>query len=202
MVLSMKSRLLILATSTVLLMSVLITGVGADLIHDACSAFNRKDYTEALRLYKSLANQGNSCAQNNLGIIYGGGLGVPVNHSEAAYWYRKAAVQGNAAAQANLGLLYEKGHGVPKNQAKAAFWYRKAANQGLSTVQYFLGVMYVEGRGVKKDYIKALKWLNLSIVAGVPEASETRNHVLERLTSDQVSEANRLSRGWKPKREE
>ena len=83
----MTLRFRVIATFTAMFMSALPTGINAELIHDACEAFQRGDYIEAIRLYRSLANRGNSFAQNNLGIIYDVGLGVPVNHAKAAFLY-------------------------------------------------------------------------------------------------------------------
>jgi hypothetical protein len=53
---------------------------------------------------------------------------------------------------------------------------------------------------VKQDFVKALKWLNLAEAFGHPEAAERREMVTEAMTPDQITEAQRLSRGWKPKK--
>ena len=79
---------------------------------------------------KVLADQGDVDAQNNLGVMYDNGNGVPENDAEAVKWFRKAADQGYAKAQYNLGLIYFKGEGVPKNDTEAVKWFRKAADQG------------------------------------------------------------------------
>ena len=79
---------------------------------------------------KRNAEQGDADAQNDLGICYENGVGVPQNYTEAVKWYRKSAEQGNATAQNNLGLCYENGVGVTKDLNKAIEWYRKAALQG------------------------------------------------------------------------
>ena len=54
----------------------------------------RGEYTTAMRLFRPLANQGNAAAQTNLGLMYGTGLGVPMDYVEAMKWYRLAADQG------------------------------------------------------------------------------------------------------------
>ena len=48
---------------------------------------------------KVLADQGDVDAQNNLGVMYDNGNGVPENDAEAVKWFRKAANQGDATAQ-------------------------------------------------------------------------------------------------------
>jgi TPR repeat protein len=42
---------------------------------------------------------------NNIGGIYEGGQGVPVNYAEAANWYDKVASAGEPVAMSNLGWL-------------------------------------------------------------------------------------------------
>ena len=44
---------------------------------DGVVAANKGDYASALRLWRPLADQGNSAAQNNLGVMYDNGRGVP-----------------------------------------------------------------------------------------------------------------------------
>ncbi len=44
-------------------------------------------------LYKA-AEQGEAVAQNNLGVVYSNGEGVPVDYVEAIKWYRKSVEKG------------------------------------------------------------------------------------------------------------
>jgi hypothetical protein len=72
-----------------------------------------------------LAQQGNSAAQNALGLLYAEGddkRSIKQDEGEAAGWFTKAAENGSVPAQYKLGLLYWGGHGVPKDQNKAYFW--------------------------------------------------------------------------------
>jgi TPR repeat protein/uncharacterized RDD family membrane protein YckC len=109
---------------------------------------------EAAALQKA-ANQGDAAAQNNLGLHYEIGWGVPKDLGKAAELYQKAADQGNARAQTNLGSLYQSGQGVPKDLKKAADLYQKAADQGNADAQTNLGSLYQSGQGVPKDLEKA-----------------------------------------------
>jgi TPR repeat protein len=94
------------------------------------AAFQKEDYTLALRHFLPLAEQGDSATQVNLGFMYEQGKGVKQDDAEAVSWYRKSAEQGNAVAQNNLGLMYEQGKGVKQSKATAIEWYEKAALQG------------------------------------------------------------------------
>ncbi len=82
---------------------------------------------QSLDNIRKAADQGDADAQNNLGVMYGGGRGVPQNYAEAMKCYKKAADQGHAKAHYNLGVMYENGHGMPKNYVKAYVCFSLAA---------------------------------------------------------------------------
>ena len=107
---------------------------------------------------RNAAKQGDADEQNNLGLMYVKGNGVPQDYTEAAKWFRKAAEQGLARAQYNLGIIYQIGNGVPQDYAEAIKWYLKAAEQGHADAQNNLGFMYQNGEGVTQDYAKTVKW--------------------------------------------
>ena len=119
---------------------------------------------------KKDAESGDAEAQNNLGVMYYKGLGVPEDYAEAVKWYRLAADQGYADAQCNLGVMYDNGQGVPQDYAEAVKWTRLAADQGDAEAQFNLGVMYHDGRGVSQDYAEAVKWYRLAADQGYADA--------------------------------
>ncbi len=172
---------------------------------EAVAAYQRGDYATALREWRPLAEQGDAAAQNNLGTMYYKGQGVPYDYAQAVKWYRKAAEQGNADAQSGLGIMYQKGQGVPQDYAKALQWYRKAAEQGKASAQNNLGVMYSKGQGVPQDYVQAHMWFNLAASRlppgeGRDKAVKNRDIVAERMTPAQISEAQKLTREWRPQK--
>jgi len=116
------------------------------------------------------ADQGYALAQNNIGILYENGQGVPQDYTEAVKWHRLAADQGNAIAQLNLGFLYGNGQGVPQDYQVAVKWYLLAANQGNAIAQYNLGLMFENGTGVLQDDMDALKWYRLAANQGYASA--------------------------------
>ena len=105
-----------------------------------------------------------------------------------------SAGQENALAQHNLGWAYDNGQGVPQNDKEAVKWYRKSAEQGISEAQYNLGLMYMEGEGVPQDNIYAHVWFNIAASNGSDLGAGNRNIVVERMTKDQIAEAQRLAR--------
>jgi uncharacterized protein len=154
-----------------------------------------RDYVQAVRWYRRAADQGNADAQYNLGLLYD----KAHRYAEAMHWYRKAADQALADAQYNLGILYAKGHGVPQGYAEAMKWFRLAADQDLADAQYYLGILYAKGQGA--DFVQAYKWLDLSGGAGQQRCQKNRDTIAERMTPEQIAEAQKLAREWKPKPE-
>ncbi|MEE8544981.1 MAG: tetratricopeptide repeat protein, partial [Alphaproteobacteria bacterium] len=95
----------------IVLVVALAAPAGAD-FDDGVVAYISGDYATALREYRLAAEQGDASAQNNLGVMYAMGRGVPQDSALAAQWYRRAAEQGDARAQYNLGFMYADGRGV------------------------------------------------------------------------------------------
>jgi TPR repeat protein len=110
---------------------------------------------------------------------------------------RPLADQGQANAQNALGVMYVNGEGVAQSYAEAHKWYQRAANQGYAKAQGNLGVMYFNGEGVAKDYVEAYKWFDLAARSGFEEALKYRSLVSERMTPEQVEDAQRRAGAWK-----
>ena len=89
-------------------------------------------------LWYSLADFGNAQAQNNIGIMYRDGLGVPRNYDEALRLFGFAIAKELPEAEYNLGDLY--GRAWAKQDLKASlFWMRQAASQGYAPAQKLVG---------------------------------------------------------------
>ena len=109
---------------------------------------------------------------------------------------RSCADQGYATAQTSLGFIYGNGRGVPQDDAEAVRWYRLAAEQGDAIAQTNLGVMYSTGQGVPEDIVLAYMWYNLAATQDLMLAPSSRNSIEERMTREQIAEAQRLSTEW------
>ena len=162
-----------------------------------------QDYAEAAAWYRKAAEQGDADAQFDLGYMYNNGEGVPQDHAEAIKWFRKAAEQGDASAQFDLGYMYNNGEGVPQDYAEVVKWFLLAAEQGYASAQFNLGVMYHQGEGVPQDYLQAHKWFDLAASRSSGQDGEkfrkTRDRLAGTMTPEQIAEAQRLAREWKPK---
>jgi hypothetical protein len=109
-------------------------------------AYDRANYSSALKVWLPKAEEGDPTAQLYVGQIYEKGLGRDPDYRAAAEWYRKAADKGNAQAQINLGHLYEKGLGVVKDSAAAGRWYQKASGLEGSDVNFTPAIQAAEAQ--------------------------------------------------------
>ena len=117
-------------------------------------------------------------------------------------WFRKSAEQGSPSGQFSLGSLYY----ARKDYTSAASWYRRAAEQGNALSQLRLARLYAEGLGVAVDNIQAFKWFAIAAERGSDSyarinAAQGRDATARKLTADQIAQAGRLAREWKPKLE-
>ena len=106
---------------------------------------------------------------------------------------------------------------MPKDAAEAAKWYGKPADQGLEGPQYELALLYFSGTGLRQDFVRAHMWVNLAVTtltAFIPTITEThpktkfriwldsmtelRDKLTTRTTTEQLAEAQRLAREWRP----
>jgi len=101
------------------------------------AAFKRKDYATALKLLMPLAEKGDVTAEVDVGIMYYGGLGMPLNRAEGVKWFAAAAKQGTVGAEVDMGIAYATGEGVQQDRSRAYMWFSLAADQGSApAVQY------------------------------------------------------------------
>ncbi len=197
---------LLRAMLTAFLMLVMTAGAAvAGPLEDAWYAWLHRDYATALRLWRGFAEQGDAKAQIKLGLMYELGQGVPQDNAEALRWYRLAADH-DATAQFNLGSMYEFGNdglGAAQDYAEAFKWYLRAADQGDANAQFRLGTMYEQGHGVPQDYILAYMHYDLAAALqdGYKHPVSKRDNLEERMTPEQIAEAQKLARKWKPRPE-
>jgi uncharacterized protein len=116
---------------------------------------------------------------------------------------RERAAAGDAEAQFSLGKNYEAGRsGLKQDYAIAASWYQKSADQGNAYAQASLGILYHSGKGLPHDDVQSEMWLIISAEHVQKDDRETivemRDSVATHLTPQQLAEARRLAREWKP----
>jgi TPR repeat protein len=155
--------------------------------------------SEFLEETKRRAEAGDATAQCNLGIFYFFGQGVRRDVRESTRWYCRAAEQGDAQAQYNLGIAFDRGHGVARDSSESFRWFLAAAEGGHAESQYNVAISYGQGNGVGMDWIEAFRWIILSDQGGYQKAREVRNMVSQQMTAQQIQEAERRAKAFRPR---
>ena len=75
-----------------------------------------------------------------------------------------------------------------------------AAEQGHAKAQAHLGGMYIIGQSVPQDYVQGYMWLALAAAQRLESAQNSVDIFAKRMTPEQLAEAKRLAREWKPKK--
>lgn len=166
-----------------------------ELFNKGFVALQNENYEEAFKYISEAAELDFAFAQYLVGQMYYQGQGVPKNDAAAFKWTRLAAEQGYAEAQSSLGLMYESGEGVPQSDIDAVKWYRLASEQSFFKAQYNLSFKYSNGEGVPKNYVQAYKWGALAKALG-EEKTELLNQLTDRMTREQIAEAQSLAAEW------
>jgi len=97
------------------------------------AAYHVGNYADAMRIWSTVADQGNVNAQTAIGYLYFAGLGVAQSVERARSWYAIAAAQGEPNAQYHMGLIYLLGKGVKKDLAEAYMWCDLAMKGGYTS---------------------------------------------------------------------
>lgn len=125
--------------------------------------------SEALKWYKTSAEQGHAAAQEILAeYYYNDGRGP--QFKQAFHWVSKLAPKGDAFAQSQLGWMYFSGLGVEQNYKLAHQWFLKAGLQGNRSAAAYLAWMYLHAQGVQGNNAEAFKWYEMAAQYGDEEA--------------------------------
>ncbi len=79
--------------------------------------------------------------------------------------------------------------------------WRPLAEAGHSGAQYNLGFNYVQGKGVPKDLVQAYFWFDLAARQDKAIAKQLRDGVAQKMTKEQVTEAQTRVKAWIATRE-
>ncbi len=77
--------------------------------------------------------------------------------------------------------------------------FRPLAEKGHTEAQFHLGIMYSQGLGVPKDYVQAYMWHTLAAGQSGDLAEKFKDHLEKSMNLEQLAEAQRLAREWKPR---
>lgn len=125
----------------------------------ADAASDAENYLEALNLFTQAAELGDGESQNNLGVIYDCGHGVPIDKNKAKFWYKKSIENGSVCARFNLATLM-----LDEGEVYAAIdlliQQRDMYECDTGEVALALGKIYLDKLNDRK---KAIECLNLAI---------------------------------------
>ena len=137
---------------------------------DPVASFN-PDQLRAEAAIRKAARAGNAEAQFRLGVMYGNGDGVGLDHQQARAWFEKAIAQGHQNAMITLAWMYASGTGVETDESRARDLYLEAARCGSAKAQYLVATMYRFAQyGIAKDMRLAVEWYVKAADQGMPTA--------------------------------
>jgi uncharacterized protein len=133
-----------------------------DVYRRAEKLFQEKNFSEAFRLYKQLAAEGDPDCQVFLGWMYYQGLGVERSVDDALRWFEGAARLGSKVAafycgkHALIGARYEEAFG----------WLHASAAQDYGPSLLWLGLAHIRGLGVRADCKRGVGYLQRAAATG------------------------------------
>jgi TPR repeat protein len=153
----------------------------------AVELIERKQYVDAVSVFKALARQGVPEAQYNLSLLFFNGLGTPKNFRQALIWSWKAYLNKHEAALTQVNKILEMI--TPDLQNAVAdeliLEFTDISKTGNPEAALKLGIIYIELL-VEPDYATAYVWLSIAQAYGVEEASAFLHETTDKLTVEEV----------------
>lgn len=123
------------------------------------------DLQNTLGWFEKQAELGDVEAQNNLGVIYRRGTGVPKQPEKALALFEKSAARGSVNGMLNLANMYKLGEGAEQNLELSYAWYNLAADRlragaskraALANIKEIASFMTNEEIGSALEYVTQL----------------------------------------------
>ena len=135
------------------------------------AAFEKEEFEEAAKLFRTGAEKGNSNAMVMLSYVLEEGKGTEKDDSASKLWMLKAADKGNAIAQAICGVEL-----VEVSEKNGLRYLRQSANQGCVFGQYFLGTLYLNDKDKAEE---AVMYLRRAAVQPLTSEKNVLDYVME-----------------------
>ena len=143
--------------------------VSAQSVKAGIEAWQRSDYTDAVTIWRPLAESGDADAAFNLGQAYRLGRGVPLDLGAAQTWFERAAAKGHLDAETTLGLLlFQNG-----NRIAGLRWLKAASEKGEPRALLVYGTALYNGDGVPQDPVLGYAYVSRAAAQGLPAAKDT-----------------------------
>jgi|GEM_PF-1304086 len=125
----------------------------------AYDLLDAEQYEEAYREFLPHAQEGDTRAMIEVGLLFLNGNGVEQDDAQALFWINQAANARVPFAQYVLGFMTQHGRGMPADPIAAVVLYEQAANEGIIPAQTALGNLFAYGAdGISIDYDIADRW--------------------------------------------
>ncbi|MDX1780292.1 MAG: hypothetical protein R3256_03140 [Thalassovita sp.] len=153
---------------------------------DAVQAARDGQTAQAVRMFRTLAQDRNGEAQYNLAVLYARGIGVPQSDEMALYWAWRARFSGVTRAKALTGYLTRGATPdlIEKVQLRLRDDLTQSINDGHKEAMLALGRVYLE-LADPSDPELALVWFTIAAALQQPHASTWRDVVARKLDSEQ-----------------
>ncbi|RRB02783.1 tetratricopeptide repeat protein [Larkinella rosea] len=134
-------------------------------------AYQAKDYTKAIEIFKDAHSKGMGKAAMMLGVIYENeGFGGK-NAETAIEWYKKGVAANDGDAALKMAEMYYSGKHFPPNAEKTLEWAKIGADLGHTGSMVFLGKFLTEDhQNVSRDTKQALNYYREAADKGDREA--------------------------------
>lgn len=158
----MSSKFIFAFLGTTLLSTTALAG-----LPEAISAYETKQYPQAIEEFQYLADEGDATAMFYLAQMYSNGQGVEKDEKKALELLQKADAAGNEQAATELAKRLMNDPSVESNPEAAIEYLKKAAYNGDVDALYELGELYAKGEnGVQKEFTYAFGYYLMGALKG------------------------------------
>jgi len=174
---------------------------------DGLTAYQQKDWFNAIRNLRPLAEENDDRALVLLGNMYNDGNGVPKNSKTAFEHYKRALINNNNNAMVAIATMYAQGMGVEKDFKTGFNWFKKSAEYGNSAGQIMFASILIKGHPelpeLEPNPQHAYAWYRI-VELNATEASfkklgtELGKRLSSQLTPDQIVNAEKFAKNWQP----
>ncbi len=159
---------------------------------------NTENYAKASQLAELLADKDIPLANTVIAWLFSiGEGGAEQDHKTAFEYAQKAAQAGEPEGMALLAAYYMRGVTADKDIAQAVQWAQRSAALGSDLGRVVLGSSYIEGQGLTQDLAKGYAYITLAADNGHAEARSLYAHWGEKLTPEQLKQAQDYVTSWR-----
>lgn len=185
MIVGVRLRMIHKYLIAAVLIGTLSAPASAQSVRAGIQAWQHADYSQAVAIWRPLAEKGDADAAFNLGQAYRLGRGVTTNLAAAQTWFERAASKGHVDAQTTLGLmLFENA-----DRVAGLRWLKQAAEKGEPRALLVYGTALFNGDAVKQDPILGYAYVSRAAAQGLAPAQATLEQLNQILPVEQRKKA-------------